>query len=121
MNARIYSLLLRLYPAELRTDFGPEMTQAFLDDMEDGRRQYGLFGAARVWWRSLKELCQIALSTPRVMLPLFIYLSQTLYFYAVMRPHRGLLVFLFPVLTTFIALEVRDYEVPDHSPLIRRA
>jgi hypothetical protein len=79
-----------------------------------------LFGAARVWWRSLKELCQIALWTPRVMVPLCIYLSQTLYFYDVMRPHRGLSTFLIPMLTTFIALEVRDYEVPDHSPLIRR-
>lgn len=120
MNARIYSLLLRLYPAELRADFGPEMTQVFLDDMEDGRRRNGHAGAARVWWRSLKELCQIALLTPRVMVPLFIYLSQTLYFYGVMRPHRGLPVLLIPVLTTFIALEARDYEVPDRSPLIRR-
>jgi len=120
VNERIYALLLRLYPTELRDDFGAEMTEVFLDDLEDGRRRYGWFGAARVWWYSLKELCQIVLSTPRVMLPLFIYLSQTLYFYAVMRPERGLPVLLIPILTTFIALEVRDYEVPDHSPLIRR-
>jgi len=120
VNARIYSLLLRLYPAELREDFGPEMTQVFLDDVEDGRRRHGHIGIAHVWWRSLKELCQIALSTPRVMVPLFIYLSQTLYFYGVVRPHRVLPVLLIPVLTTFIALEARDYEVPDPSPLTRR-
>jgi hypothetical protein len=120
VNERIYSLLLRLYPAELCADFGPEMTQVFLDDLEDGRQRHGFSGAARVWWRSLKELCQIALSTPRVMVPLFIYLSQTLYFYGVMRPHRGPSVFLIPVLTTFIAFEVRDYEVPDPTPLTRR-
>jgi hypothetical protein len=120
VNARIYSLLLRLYPADLREHFGPEMTQVFLDDLEDRRRRHGLPGAARVWWHSLKELCQIALLTPRVLAPLFIYLSQTLYFYDVMRPHRGLPVLLIPILTTFIALKARDYEVPDRSPLIRR-
>ena len=120
MSARIYSLLLRLYPAELREEFGAEMTQVFLDDLEDGRRRCGVFGAARVWRRSLKELCQIALSTPRVMVPLFIYLSQILYFYGVMRPERGLPVLLIPVLTTFIALEARDYDVPDPPPLTRR-
>jgi hypothetical protein len=49
MNARMYRLMLRLYPAELRHDFGAEMTQVFLDDIDDS-------GAARVWWRSLKEL-----------------------------------------------------------------
>jgi hypothetical protein len=121
VNESIYSLLLCLYPAELRADFGPEMTQVFLDDMEDGRRRRGLLGAAQVWWRSVKELCQIVLSTPRVMVTVFIYLSQTFYFYGVMRPHRGLPVLLIPLLTTFIALEARDYEVPDPSPLSRRA
>lgn len=120
MNAQIYSLLLRLYPAELREDFGPEMMQVFLDDLEDGRRRRGSIGVARVWWRSLKELCQIALSTPRVMVPLLIYFSQIFYFYDVLAPHRGLSVFLIPALTTFLALEVRDYEVPDPSPLTRR-
>ncbi|HWB87569.1 MAG TPA: hypothetical protein VG675_25730, partial [Bryobacteraceae bacterium] len=61
MNARIYGLLLHLYPAELREDFGPEMMQVFLDDMEDSRRRHGFSGAARVWWHSLKELGQVAL------------------------------------------------------------
>ena len=42
MNARVYGMLLRLYPAELRDDFGEEMTQVFLDDIDDS-------GAARVW------------------------------------------------------------------------
>ena len=113
MNARIYSLLLHLYPADLREDFGPEMMQVFLDDIRDS-------GVARAWWRSLKELCQIALLTPKVIVLVFIYVSQTLYFYGVMRLHRGLPVLLIPVLTTFIALEARDYEVPDPSILSRR-
>ena len=120
MNARIYSLLLHLYPADLREDFGPEMTQVFLDDLGEGRRRHGCIGVARVWWRSVKELCQIALSTPRVMVSVFIYLSQTLYFYGMMRSHRGLSFLLIPALTTFIAIKVHDSEVPDRSPLARR-
>ncbi len=123
MNAQVYSLLLRLYPTELREDFGAEMMQVFLDDLEDGRHRHGLSGVARVWWRSLKELCQIALPsaaiTPKLMVPLFIYLSQAFYFYGVIRPHRGLAVFLVPALTTFIALEARNYDVPDPSFLTR--
>jgi hypothetical protein len=113
VNARIYSLLLRLYPAELRHNFGAEMTQVFLDDINES-------GAARAWSRSLKELWQIALLTPRVMVPVFIYLFQALYFYGVMRSHRGFPVLLIPVLTTFIALEARGYDVPDPSSLTRR-
>ena len=58
MNARIYCILLSLYPAELRTDFGAEMTQVFLEDLADSARTRGFFGAARVWRRSLKVAAQ---------------------------------------------------------------
>ncbi|HVY92690.1 MAG TPA: hypothetical protein VHA14_08075, partial [Bryobacteraceae bacterium] len=119
----IYSWLLHLYPAELREDFGLEMMQVFLDDMEDGRQRHGFCGAARVWWRSLKEFCQIALPaaarTPKLIFPVFIYLSQALYFYSLLRPHRGLAVLFVPAITTFIALEARDYDVPDPALLTR--
>ena len=77
MNARMYCLLLRLYPAELRLDFGAEMTQVFLDDIDDS-------GAARVWWRSLKELFRIALpaafSRRYIQVPAMMYLLQVVYF-----------------------------------------
>ncbi len=61
MSARIYSVFLSLYPADLRRDFGEEMTQVFLEDLENSRRRRGLFGAAQVWWRSVRELCRIVL------------------------------------------------------------
>ncbi len=89
MNKRIYSLLLRRYPATLREDFGPEMMRVFLDDMGDN-------GAARVWWRPFKELCQTPLWTPRATVPLV------------------------PALTAFMPIKVHDSEVPDRSPLTRR-
>lgn len=81
MNARMYCLLLHLYPAELRHDFGAEMTQIFLDDIDDS-------GAARVWWRSLKEVFRIALpaafSRRYVQVPATLYLLQVLYFCALL-------------------------------------
>jgi hypothetical protein len=61
MNAQIYRLLLGLCPADLRREFGAEMTQVFLEDLEDQRRRGGWMGAARVWWRSVRELRGIAL------------------------------------------------------------
>jgi hypothetical protein len=81
MNARMYCLLLRLYPAELRHDFGAEMTQVFLDDIDDS-------GAARVWWRSLKELFLIALpaafSRRYVQVPATLGFLQVLYFCSIL-------------------------------------
>jgi hypothetical protein len=130
VNARIYSLLLRLYPAELREDFAGEMMQVFIDDLENARRRRGFAGVARVWWRSLKELCQIALpaaaKTPKVMVPLSIYLFQALWLLGVLRSDptlsgRVLYAAMIPALTTFIALKVNDSEVPDPPILSRRA
>ncbi len=76
MNARIYCLLLHLYPAELRHAFGAEMTQVFLDDIDDN-------GAVRGWWRSLKELFRIALpaafSRRYVQVPATLGFLQVLY------------------------------------------
>jgi Na+-driven multidrug efflux pump len=81
MNARAYCLLLRLYPAELRHAFGAEMTQVFLDDIDDN-------GAARVWWRSFKELFRIALpaafSRRYVQVPTMMYLLMVTYFGAIL-------------------------------------
>lgn len=134
MNARIYCLLLRFYPAELRHDFGAEMAQVFLDDMADSRRRDGLFGAFRVWWRSLGELLCIALpatlSDRYILVPAMIYLLQVLDLSAiVIGAHRGpgsplphsamenvALVMLPGVLSAaigFVALYIGDRSVPE--------
>ena len=127
MNARIYCLLLRLYPAELRHDFGAEMTQVFLDDIDDS-------GAARVWWRSLKELFRIALpanlSHRYVLVPAILYLLMVMDFGSMMMwaprdarsplPHSVaeivlLMTFpgLFSAAIAFVALYVGDRSVPE--------
>ena len=133
MSARIYSALLSLYPADLRHDFGEEMTQVFLEDLEDSRRVHGFRGAARVWWRSLKELCQIVLpagaSKREIAVPAIVFILQEFYLGGIMLlSHRdpraimprslgGMLALGVPMavvtaVIAFIALRVGDRSVP---------
>ena len=126
MNARMYGLLLRLYPAELRHDFGAEMTQVFLDDIDDS-------GAARVWWRSLKELFRIALpaafSRRYIQVPATLGFLQGLYSCSILMfapgdplpLHRSVPEIMFFVtfpslvsaLIAFVALYIGDRAVPE--------
>ena len=127
MNVRMYCLLLHLYPAELRHNFGAEMTQIFLDDIDDS-------GAALVWWRSLKELFRIALpaafSRRYVQVPAMIYLLMVAYFGSILMwgprdarsplPHSAaelipLLIFpgLFAAAIALIALYIGDRAVAE--------
>jgi hypothetical protein len=132
MNARIYSILLSLYPAELRKDFGAEMVQVFLEDLEDSARTRGFFGAARVWRRSLKELLAIALpafATQReIAVALMMYVLQEIYLGGIMvmaARHTSdvpksigpgiifvMLYGLIPAFTAFVALHIGNRSVP---------
>ena len=82
MNARVYGLMLSFYPADLRNDFGAEMTEVFLEDLADSRRRGGWLGAARVWWRSVRELCRIGspevISRREIAVPFVMYVVQVI-------------------------------------------
>src|SRR4030095_12214787 len=54
---RLYRLLLRLYPREVRERFGGDMTDFFRD-----RRlaAHGALGVARVWWSAVADIVRIA-------------------------------------------------------------
>ncbi len=133
MSARIYSAILSLYPADLRHDFGEEMTQVFLEDLEDSRRVHGFRGAARVWWRTLKELCRIAIpfeaSRRAIAVPIIVFILQEFYLGGIMllverhNPHvlmpKSLgdmaamaMPGLIPAFTAFVALRVGNRSVP---------
>lgn len=60
-NTRIYSGILRLYPPELRSEFGPEMSELFAEDLNDAWRSRGVVGVVRTWWCALCEVLRIAL------------------------------------------------------------
>ena len=134
MNARIYSILLSLYPAELRTEFGAEMVQVFLEDLEDSARTRGFFGVARVWRRSLEELLAIALpafaSQREIAVALIMYVLQEVYLGGIMilarnhpvgTPFPGstgqfitmvMLCGLIPASIAFVALHIGNRSVP---------
>src|SRR5215469_15839129 len=59
MSEKFYALLLRLYPAQFREDYGNEAMQLFRDRLEDER---GLFPRLRLWF---DLVCDLAVSIPR--------------------------------------------------------
>ena len=128
MNAKVYSLLLTVCPADLRRDFGAEMTQVFLEDLADHRRRFGFRGAARVWQRSFTDLCgaalQEAIAQRLFAVPLILYGMEILYAGMIFLVHpelfsvqaivRGFLVSpgLIPPMVAFVAARVTNRSVP---------
>ncbi len=51
-----YRMLLRLLPAEFRSDFGPEMEQVFVEQREEAAREGGKMGIWRLWWETAKGI-----------------------------------------------------------------
>lgn len=71
---RVYEVLLWLYPAELRRQFGAEMKELFREDLAHA---CGLTGLIGVWWCAFYELLRIALpsqrSNPAVVVPVIAF------------------------------------------------
>jgi len=61
VNRRIYRVSLALYPADLRRDFGDEMTDVFTQQLSDAWHGDHLWGALLVWQEALQELICVAL------------------------------------------------------------
>ena len=60
-SVRAWRGVLLLYPDDLRRDFGPEMLEAFEDDLSVECAARGIKGAVRVWRITLREVIHIAL------------------------------------------------------------
>jgi hypothetical protein len=61
LSTRVYGGFLKLYPPDLRAEFGPEMRELFSEDLSDAWRSKGLIGVIGVWWCALCEILRIAL------------------------------------------------------------
>jgi len=59
MSEKFYALLLRLYPAQFRKDYGNEAMRLFRDRLEDER---GFFPRLRLWF---DLVCDLTVSIPR--------------------------------------------------------
>jgi len=53
LSKRMFRALLRMLPADFRSDYGREMEYAFEDQAREARDTSGSAGVARVWWETL--------------------------------------------------------------------
>ena len=56
-SRRLYASLLRLYPADFRERYGPEMLRVFTDGCRDAYATRGVIGLLAVWARATGDLC----------------------------------------------------------------
>jgi len=77
LSPRVYNALLRVYPEELRREFGSEMALVFAEDLEAARRDEGVRGVLRVWLCALYEFLRFGLpgqiENPAVMVPVITF------------------------------------------------
>ena len=57
---RVYRALLRLLPFDFRSDFGPAMETAFLEQHREAGRQNGAAGVPRLWWETIVGIFRTA-------------------------------------------------------------
>ena len=53
LSKRMFRALLRVLPADFRSDYGREMEHAFDDQEREARDRSGAVGLVRVWWETL--------------------------------------------------------------------
>jgi hypothetical protein len=86
LSNRAYVILLRLYPAEIRQRWEHEMAETFAFLVEDTWHERGIAGVARIWYRGLAELFQIALPLhvvrPTVVVPVISIAGNTAIFWS---------------------------------------
>ena len=77
-SSRLYRKTLLLYPADLRREFGEDMTATFAEDLSNS---VGIARKLRVWWCCLMDVLRIAIpaqkENPLVMVPLVAFFSVT--------------------------------------------
>ena len=87
--SRTYSVLLTLYPRELRLRFAEEMTDVFEQQIEEAWDESGFMGLVRVWLCAIRELLCVALPTqlgqPIVVVPTLSLIGNSAMFLALLR------------------------------------
>jgi hypothetical protein len=87
--SRAYSVLLILYPVELRERFADEMVEVFEQQLQGAWEERGFIGLAHVWLWALGEVLFVALpiqmGQPIVIVPTLSLLSNSVMFLALLR------------------------------------
>jgi len=60
-SCRFFTLVMPLYPAALRNQFGPEMADVFEQQIRDASARRGFVGVARVWLHVALDVVQSSL------------------------------------------------------------
>ena len=83
---KAYTLLLTLYPLELRREFGAEMGEVFEQQLQGAWEESGAKGWVRVWLCAIGELLYVAvpaqLGQPIFIVPTLSLISNSLLFLA---------------------------------------
>ena len=89
VSSRTYSVLLTLYPRELRRKFAEEMTDVFDQQQQGAWDESGFAGLARVWLDAIGELLFVALPAqigqPIVIVPTLSLIGNSAIFLVLMR------------------------------------
>ncbi len=89
VSSRTYSVLLTMYPRELRRRFAEEMTDVFDQQLQGAWDESGFAGMARVWLDAIGELLFVALPAqigqPIVIVPTLSLIGNSAIFLVLMR------------------------------------
>jgi len=89
VSNRTYSVLLTMYPRELRRRFAEEMTDVFDQQLQGAWDESGFAGMARVWLDAIGELLFVALPAqigqPIVIVPTLSLIGNSAIFLVLMR------------------------------------
>jgi len=89
VSSRAYSVLLILYPQELRLRFADEMNDVFDQQIEGAWEERGMLGVLRVWLFAICELLFVAipaqLGQPIVVVPTLSLISNSFMFLVLLR------------------------------------
>jgi len=89
VSSRTYSVLLTMYPRELRRRFAEEMTDVFDQQLQGAWDESGFTGMARVWLDAIGEFLFVALPAqigrPIVIVPTLSLIGNSAIFLVLMR------------------------------------
>ena len=89
VSSRTYSVLLTMYPRDLRRRFAEEMTDVFDQQLRGAWDESGFAGLARVWLDAIGELLFVALPAqigqPIVIVPTLSLIGNSAIFLVLMR------------------------------------